>query len=239
MVSDGTEKLLAVYQLQQSQLTYINRLGQCLDNVRGNMEALCSGQNVLTGRLQECANRSRLVLRRMERKTARNEIRENNGSEFKPLSKARIKSLLRTFHEIYEVSCSAADAVHRFSGNQKYMADLLGLSVLTIKHFLWREQIFMAVILGSHNSEFMKLVSLYEDKGKTTYSHLPEYHSLRKTHARYNELMTEITGKNIEGMGFSELSGELTKLENLNQQFMGCIDQLQYHVEFLLKEHSV
>lgn len=242
MAFEKTGEFRSVYQLQQSQLMYINRLGESLENICGEMESLGSLQSELTGKLQECANRSRVVIRRLEKKTEKN---KDFDGKFKIFSKTRIKSLLRALNELYGTSCLAADTVHGFSRNQQHMADLLGLSVLTIRHFLWREKVFMAVILGKCNTDTSgsdsavtsSAVRLYE--GKKSYTHLPEYRSLKDVHLRYGELVNKIIENYDGGLDFSGLSGELIKLEQLNQQFMGCIDQLQHHVNLLLQGHSV
>lgn len=242
MAFEKTGELRSVYQLQQSQLMYVNSLGENLENICGNMESLGSQQNELAGKLQECANRSRVVIQRLERKTEKN---KDIQGEFKILSKTRVKSLLRVLNELYDASCMAADIVHRFSRNQQYIADLLGLSVLAIRHSLWREKVFMAIILGKCSTDTLRSdssvtsssVRLYEDK--KSYAHLPEYRSLRDVHFRYGELINKIMEKYDGGVDFSELSGELIKLEQMNQQFMGYVDQLQNYVKLLLQGHFV
>lgn len=238
---EKTGNLQSVYLLQQNQRIYMNRLEQSLENIGRNMDALSLTQNKLAGELQECANRSRQIIWRLERKAASNKCSENDESELKIFSKARMKSLLRSLHELYDISCLAADAVHGFARNNQYMADMLGLSVLTLKHFLWRERIFMAVILRQCNA-YAPNSALAVDcspvgfcDDKNSYTHLPEYHSLRNIHFHYNELMNEIIEKYNNGVNFSELSVELTKQEQMNEQIMGCIDQLQCHVELLLQ----
>lgn len=107
------------------------------------------------------------------------------------------------------------------------MADLLGLSVLTVRHFLWREQIFMAIILVKSNPDALKSTSvvncspvrLYEDK--KSYTHLPEYRFLRETHFRYSELINKISKKMRVVWGS-----------------VSCIEHLQHHAELLLQVHS-
>lgn len=58
--------------------------------------------------------------------------------------------------EVHDTSSSVAGRIYRLSASYKYSAELLGLSVIMVKHFLWRERVFMALILGGHESRGLK-----------------------------------------------------------------------------------
>lgn len=71
--------------------------------------------------------------------------------------------------------------------------------------------------------------------GGKAYSHLPVYVSLGEVHSLYHAVINEFIDKGVEGMAFSELSGELAKMEMLSQQLVGFLGQIQRHVSLLQK----
>ncbi|HGI9866716.1 TPA: CZB domain-containing protein [Salmonella enterica subsp. enterica serovar Montevideo] len=245
MASDSTEKLQYIYRLQQSKLVSISHLTENLNTIRENLEVFSAEQKVLAGELENCTNRSRVTIRRLERKSHKEkneeESTETEGDSFVSLSPARKKSFLQTLKEVHDTSSSVAERIYQLSSGHKYSAELLDLSVIMVKHFLWRERVFMAVILGGYDNEALKQVSIrscalgrwYDGRGKKAYSHLPAYRSLGEVHFRYHEVINEFIDKGAEEMTFSELSAELTKLEMLSQQLVGFLGQLQHHVALL------
>ncbi|EJM5006312.1 CZB domain-containing protein [Salmonella enterica] len=244
MMSESTEKLQYIYRLQQSKLVNISHLTENLDNIRENLEAFSSEHKMLTGQLQDCTNKSRAVIRRLEKKSHKE---ENNGNDDNGgLSTGRRKSILQSLQTFNEISSSAAEEIYGFSVSHKQMAELLDLSVITVKHFLWRERIFMAIILGGHDNEMLKQVSVrtcalgrwYDGRGKKAYSHLPAYRLLGGVHSRYHEMVNDIVDKGVEKMTFRDLSAELAKLEMLSQQLVGLIGQIQQHIRLLQKISS-
>ncbi|HEC8924860.1 TPA: CZB domain-containing protein [Salmonella enterica subsp. enterica serovar Stanley] len=245
MAPEGTERLQYIYRLQQSKLVSISRLTEDLSGIRESLEIFSTEQKALAGALESCTNKSRGTIRRLERK---NKMEDNDDGEqnigdsgYESISPTRKKSYLQTLWEVHDTSSSVAGSLGRLSVSHKYSAELLDLSVVTVKHFLWRERIFMAIILGGHDNEALKQVSVrtcalgrwYDGRGKKAYSHLPAYRSLGEVHSRYHEMINELIDKGVEELKFSELSEELAKLEMLSQRLVGLIGQIQYHVELL------
>ncbi|EEF7266478.1 chemotaxis protein [Salmonella enterica] len=249
MASESTEKekLQHVYRLQQSKLVSISNLTETLGNIRENLEVFSAEQKTLAGELENCTNRSRLTIRRLERKGNKEENEENiENNDYRLLSPARKKSFLHTLQDVNDTTASVAGRLYRLSSCQKYSAELLDLSVITVKHFLWRERVFMAIILGGHDSEELKQVSArtcalgrwYDGRGKKAYSHLPAYRSLGEVHARYHEVLNELIDRGVEGMTFHEMSEELAKLEMLSQQIVGFTGQIRHHISLLQNAQS-
>lgn len=243
MAPESTEKLQHIYRLQQSKLVSISHLTENLSTIRGSLEVFSTEQKTLAGELENCTNRIRGTIRRLTRKGDKEKSRDNihNSDDCESLSPARNKSLLQTLQEVHDTSSSVADSVYRLSARHKHSAELLDLSVIMVKHFLWRERVFMAIILGGHDNVVLKQVSSgscalgqwYNGRGKKAYSHLPAYRSLGEVHFRYHEMINELIDKGIEGMKFNELSADLAKLEMLSQQIVGLIGQIQHHVTLL------
>ncbi|EBH1519350.1 chemotaxis protein [Salmonella enterica subsp. enterica serovar Pensacola] len=238
MASESTEKLQHIYRVQQSKLVSISHLTETLSDIRENLEVCSAEQKALAGELENCTNRSRLTIRRLERKDNKEATIGDDG--YRLLSPARKKSFLHTLQEVHDASSSVAGRLYRLSSGQTHSAELLDLSVIMVKHFLWRERVFMAIILGGHDNDALKQVSVrscalgrwYDGRGKT-YSHLPAYRSLGEVHARYHEVLNELIDRGVEGMTFHELSEELAKLEMLSQQIVGLTGQIQHHVTLL------
>ncbi|EDR9714927.1 chemotaxis protein, partial [Salmonella enterica subsp. diarizonae] len=91
--STEKEKLQHVYRLQQSKLVSISNLTETLGNIRENLEVFSAEQNILTGELENCTNRSRLTIRRLERKGNKEENEENiENDDYRLLSPSRKKS---------------------------------------------------------------------------------------------------------------------------------------------------
>ncbi|ENN1041909.1 CZB domain-containing protein, partial [Salmonella enterica] len=226
MAPESTEKLQHIYRLQQSKLVSISHLTEVLDDIREDLEVFSAEQKALAGELENCTNRSRLTIRRLERKDNKEETIEDDG--YRLLSPARKKSFLHTLQEVHDASSSVAGRLYRLSSGHTHSAELLDLSVIMVKHFLWRERVFMAIILGGHDNDALKQVSVrgcalgrwYDGRGKT-YSHLPAYRSLGEVHFRYHKLLNELIDRDVEDMTFRELSSELTTLEMLSQQLVG------------------
>ncbi len=246
MTSESTEKLQHIYRLQQSKLVSISHLTENLSDIRGNMEAFSTEQKALAGELEGCTNRCRVTIRRLGQKGNKNnsnkeENTKNDDDGYESLSPARKKSFLHTLQEVHDTSSSVAGSIYRLASAHKYSAELLDLSVVMVKHFLWRERVFMAIILGGHDNEALKelrgrncaLRRWYDGRGKQAYSHLPAYRSLGEVHSRYHDVTNELIDKGVQKMNFSELSAELTKLEMLSQQIVGLIGQIQRHVVLL------
>lgn len=242
MVPENTEKLQHIYRLQQSKLVNIGHLTENLGNIQESLEIFSTEQKALAGELESSTNKIRGVIRRLEQKTNKENSNENNpDDDYESLSSARKKSLLQTLREVHDTSSSVAKGVYRLSASHKHSAELLDLSVIVVKHFLWRERVFMAIILGGHDNEALKQVSVrscalgrwYDGRGKKAYSHLQVYRSLGDVHSRYHSVINELIDKGIEGMAFSELSAELAKLEMLSQQLVGLIGQIHRHVALL------
>ncbi|EPP3318036.1 CZB domain-containing protein [Salmonella enterica subsp. diarizonae serovar 50:r:z] len=239
MAPESTEKLQHIYRLQQSKLVSISHLTETLSAIRENLEVFSAEQKALAGELENCTNRSRLTIRRLERKDNKEESIEYD--DYRSLSPARKKSFLHTLQEVHDISSSVAGKIYQLSSGHKYSAELLDLSVIMVKHFLWRERVFMAIILGGHDNDELRQVSVrscalgrwYDGRGKKAYSHLPAYHSLGDVHSRYHKVLNELIDKGVEGMTFRELSAELAKLEMLSQQIVGFIGQIQHHVTLL------
>ncbi|EKT0983997.1 CZB domain-containing protein [Salmonella enterica] len=238
MAPESTEKLQHIYQLQQSKLVSISHLTEVLDDIREDLEVFSAEQKALAGELENCTNRSRLTIRRLERKD--NKEATIGDDDYRLLSPARKKSFLHTLQEVHDASSSVAGRLYRLSSSHKYSAELLDLSVIMVKHFLWRERVFIAIILGGHDNDALKQASVrscalgrwYDGRGKT-YSHLPAYRSLGEVHARYHEVLNELIDRGVEGMTFHEMSEELAKLEMLSQQIVGLTGQIQHHVTLL------
>ncbi|EJE2441042.1 CZB domain-containing protein [Salmonella enterica] len=242
MAPESTEKLQHIYRLQQSKLVSISHLTETLGDIRVNLEAFSAEQKSLAGELENCTNRSRMAIRRLERKGNKKGTEENAENDgYRSLSPARKKSFLHTLQEVHDTSSSVAGRLYGLSSGHKYSAKLLDLSVIMVKHFLWRERVFMAIILGGHDNDALKQVSArscalgrwYDDRGKKAYSHLPAYCSLGEVHSRYHTALNELIDKDVTEMTFRELSSELTKLEILSQQIVGLIGQIQHHVVLL------
>lgn len=238
MAPESTEKLQHIYRLQQSKLVSISHLTEVLDDIREDLEVFSAEQKALAGELENCTNRSRLTIRRLERKD--NKEATIGDDDYRLLSPARKKSFLHTLQEVHDASSSVAGRLYRLSSGHTHSAELLDLSVIMVKHFLWRERVFMAIILGGHDNDALKQVSVrscalgrwYDGRGKT-YSHLPAYRSLGEVHFRYHKLLNELIDRDVEDMTFRELSTELTTLEMLSQQLVGLIGQIQHHVTLL------
>ncbi|HAF5680433.1 TPA: CZB domain-containing protein [Salmonella enterica subsp. enterica serovar Muenchen] len=239
MAPESTEKMQHIYRLQQSKLVSISNLTDNLSNVCVNLESFSAEQKRLAGELETCINKSRLTIRRLEQKAGVEEIQNNEDDGL--LTPGRKKSLLHTLQQIHDTSSWVAEKMYRLSSSQKYSAELLDLSVIMVKHFLWRERIFMAIILGGHDNESLKMVSArtcalgkwYDGKGKQIYAQLPAYLSLGEIHTRYHDVINELIDKGIEKIPFSELSSVLAKLEMLSQRIVGLIGQIQHHVVLL------
>ncbi|EDT7665455.1 chemotaxis protein [Salmonella enterica subsp. enterica serovar Waycross] len=242
MTSENTAQLQYIYRLQQGKLVSISQLIENLGNIRRNLEVFSTEQKTLADELESCTNKSRVTIRRLGKKRNKEENEgSTGGDDDKSLSPARKKSLIQTLQEIHDTSSSVAGKVYRLSSNHKYSAGLLDLSVIMVKHFLWRERIYMAIILGSHDNEAIKQINArncalgrwYDGRGKKAYSHLPVYRSLGEVHWRYHETINELIDKGIVGMSPSELSAELVTVEMLSQKIVGFIGQIQHHVELL------
>ncbi|ECI8026985.1 chemotaxis protein [Salmonella enterica subsp. enterica serovar Ramatgan] len=242
MPSESTEKLQHIYRLQQGKLVSINHMTENLGGIRDRLEAFSAEQGRLAAGLEGCTNRCRAAIRRLEQKEDKGERREKTGSaDPDMLSPARKKSLLQVMREVHDASSLAAESIHRLSVSHKHSAELLELSVIMVKHFLWRERLFMTVILGDRDSSTLKQVSVrscalgkwYDGRGKRAYSHLPAYRSLGDAHFRYHMAINELADKDIKGMSFGELSAALARLEMLSQQIVGLIGQIQHHVVLL------
>lgn len=250
MAPESAEKLQHIYRLQQSKLVSISNLTEHLSNIRANLESFSAEQKALAGELESCTNKCRVMVRRLERKSNREEGEGDEGSgeddDYKSLSPARKKSFLQTLQEVHDTSSSVAESIYRLSVCHKYSAELLDLSVIMVKHFLWRERVFMAIILGGHDNEALKQVSTrscalgrwYDGRGKKAYSHLPAYRSLGEAHSRYHRVLSELIDSGVERIAFSVLSAELAKLEMLSQQLLGFIGQIQQYVVLLQEAHS-
>ncbi|EMU8144901.1 CZB domain-containing protein [Salmonella enterica] len=244
MAPEGTEKLQYVYRIQQSKLVSISHLTENLTGVMAELETVSTEQKVLAGELESSTNRSRAAIRRLEQKGNKKESTE--GYDYRSLSPTRQKSFLHTLKEAHDTTSSAAAKLEQLSSSHKYLAEFLDLSVITVKHFLWRENIFMAVILGGQDNRPLKEVSVrncalgrwYDGKGKNAYSHLPVYRVLGVVHSRYHEAINKLIEKDVEKMTFQELSEELTKLEMLSQQLVGLIGRMQRHVALLQNVQS-
>lgn len=246
-MSDSTEKLQYIYRLQQSRLASSGFLTDNLDDIRENLEEFSSVQKILAGKLEDSTNKSRVVIRRLERKNNKEENEKNeeySGDDTRSLlSPARRKSLLQVLQMFHDVSSSAAEGIYGLSVSHKYTTELLDLSVIMVKHFIWHERVFMAIILGGHDNEILKQLSnrtcalgrWYDGRGKKAYSHLPAYHSLGDVHSRYHKAVNDIVDRDVEIMPFSELSAELARLEMLSQQLVGLIGQIQQHIRLLQK----
>ncbi|HAG1966967.1 TPA: chemotaxis protein [Salmonella enterica] len=248
MASESAEKLRHIYRLQQSKLVSISNLTEILSNIRENLETFGTEQKALAGELESCTNKCRVTIRRLEKKSSREEqgeTEEGAEDDYRSLSPTRKKSILQTLREVHDTSSSVAERVYRLSASHKYSAERLDLSVVMVKHFLWRERVFMAIILGGHDNDALKQVSSvdcalgrwYDGRGKAAYSHLPAYRSLGEVHTRYHTVINELIDKGVEGMAFSPLSAELAKLEMLSQQLVGFIGQIQQQVVLLQKVH--
>ncbi|EKY8362080.1 CZB domain-containing protein [Salmonella enterica] len=247
MASESTEKLQHIYRVQQSKLVSISHLTETLSDIRENLEVCSAEQKALAGELENCTNRSRLTIRRLERKGNKEENEENiENDDYRLLSPSRKKSFLHTLQEVHDTSSSVAGRLYRLSSSHKYLAELLDLSVITVKHFLWRERVFMSIILGGHDSEELKQVSVrscalgrwYDGRGKKAYSHLPAYRSLGEVHSRYHTVLNELIDRGVDEMTFHELSEELTKLEMLSQQIVGFTGQIRHHISLLQNAQS-
>lgn len=246
MASESTEKLQHIYRLQQSKLVSIGHLTENLSDIRENLETFSAEQRKQAGELESCTNRCRMTIRRLERKGNKEENAGNDGNEYNALSPARKKSFLHILREVHDTSSSVAGSIYRLSSAHKYSAELLDLSVIMVRHFLWRERLFMAIILGGHAGEMLKQVSgktcalgrWYDGRGKKAYSHLPAYRSLGEVHSRYHDVINELIDKGGQKMTFSELSAELAKVEMLGQQLVGLISQIQQYVASLQKSQS-
>ncbi|ECC4968147.1 chemotaxis protein [Salmonella enterica subsp. enterica serovar Bonariensis] len=238
MAPESTEKLQHIYRLQQSKLVSISHLTEVLDDIREDLEVFSAEQKALAGELENCTNRSRLTIRRLERKD--NKEATIGDDDYRLLTPVRKKSFLHTLQEVHDASSSVAGRLYRLSSGHTHSAELLDLSVIMVKHFLWRERVFMAIILGGHDNDALKQVCVrscalgrwYDGRGKT-YSHLPVYRSLGEVHFRYHKLLNELIDRDVEDMTFRELSTELTTLEMLSQQLVGLIGQIQHHVTLL------
>lgn len=253
MPSESARKLQHIYQLQQGKLVTISHLTENINNIRESLGAFGAEQKELAGELEDCTNKCRAAIIRLERKGNRNEESEGGeegeestnagGADYRSLPPARKKSFLQVMREAHDTSSSVAERIYRLSASHKYSAELLDLSVIMVKHFLWRERVFMALILGGHESRALKQVGAgscalgrwYDGRGKKAYSHLPAYVSLGRVHSLYHTVINEFIDKGVEGMAFSELSGELAKMEMLSQQLVGLIGQIQHHVALLQK----
>lgn len=255
MEPGNTERLQYIYRLQQSKLVSISHLTENLISIRENLETFSTEQREQAGRLENCTNICRRTIRRLEKKSnkERNHREENHKEEsdentevaseddFMSVSPARRKSFLQTMQEVHDISASVAAGIYQLSARHRHSADLLDLSAIIVKHFLWRERVFMALILGGHDNETLKQVSVrncalgrwYDDRGKKACSHLPAYRTLGEVHNRYHRVINELIDRNMEEMSFSELSSGLAKLEMLSQQLVGLIGQIQHHVALL------
>ncbi|EPC0218936.1 CZB domain-containing protein [Salmonella enterica subsp. enterica serovar Newport] len=241
MASENTERLQYIYRLQQSKLVSISHMTENLTSIRENLETFSTEQKALAGELENCTNVCRRTIRRLEKKDSMEESEEKTEDGSKSLSPARKKSFLQAMRDVHDMSSSAAGNIYRISASQKHSAELLDLSVIMVKHFLWRERIFMALILGGHDNEALKQVSVrncalgrwYDGRGKEAYSHLPAYRTLGEVHCRYHRVINELIDRGMEGIAFSELSVELAKLELLSQQLVGLIGQIHHHVALL------
>ncbi len=118
MAPESTEKLLYVYRLQQSKLVSISHLTENLSNIFENLESFSAEQKKLAGELESCTNKSRVTIRRLERKAGREDSHDNEDDGL--LSPARKKSLLHTLQEIHDISSSVAEKVYRLSSSHKY-----------------------------------------------------------------------------------------------------------------------
>ncbi|EKC2495942.1 chemotaxis protein, partial [Salmonella enterica] len=77
MAPESTEKLLYVYRLQQSKLVSISHLTENLSNIFENLESFSAEQKKLAGELESCTNKSRVTIRRLERKAGREDSHDN------------------------------------------------------------------------------------------------------------------------------------------------------------------
>ncbi|EBS4549329.1 chemotaxis protein [Salmonella enterica] len=239
MTPESTEKMQHIYRLQQSKLVSISNLTENLSNICVNLENFSSEQKGLAGELENCTNKIRSTIIRLGRKSGVVESFDNEDDGL--LSPSRKKSLLHTLQEIHDTSSSVAEKMYTLSMRHKYSAELVDLSAIMVKHFLWRERVFMAIILGGHDNENLKIVSArtctlgkwYDGKGKQRYAHLPAYLSLGEVHTSYHNVINELIDQGIEKITFNELSSVLAKVEMLSQRLVGLIGQIQHHVSLL------
>ncbi|EDR3977412.1 chemotaxis protein [Salmonella enterica] len=239
MSPTSTEKLQHIYRLQQSKLVSISHLTENLSEIYENLDVFSNEQKTLAGELEICTNKIRGSIRRLEKKGDKEECLHQDDCTLQ--SPVRKKSLLQTIRDVHEITSSTAEDIYRLSVRHKHSAALLDLSVIVVKHFLWRERVFMAIILDGHDGQVLKQVSSrncalgrwYEGRGKKAYSHLSAYRSLGDVHSRYHTMVNELVDKGLEGIPFHELSEGLAKLEIMSQQILGLIGQIQHHISLL------
>ncbi|EBH1935268.1 chemotaxis protein [Salmonella enterica] len=242
MISETAEKLRPAYRLQQSKLVSISQQKDLLGGIGQKVEDLCAEQLELAGQLQEGASRSWGLIRRLANWNDKKKKADQDGM---PLSDSRMKSLLHMLREFYDTSSSAAEKCHQLSDGYRNMAAQMDLSFILMKHFISREQIFMAVILSGRENEIMKRVRVrtslpgrwYDERGDKLYSHLPAYRSLKESDSRYCEMMNEIMDDGGGLMNAGELYARLAKLDMLSQQVVLSVCQLQHYVELQIREH--
>ncbi|EHE6020377.1 hypothetical protein JMS36_001783 [Salmonella enterica] len=245
MTTEGTERLRCVYRFQQSRTMAIIRMVEDLDGIRGRLEDDCMALEKLAVQLQEGTNRSRLVMRRVEKKRSQHEGKEPDDGDIHFLSAARKGSLLRSFYDLHDTASLAADTLYRFAGQLRYAGDLLGLTSFTIKHFLWRERLTMALIHGNADESGAGGTGIdrgtvclsdpwYEGKGMKRYSHLSAWRESGELHSRFYDELTRIAERGVRNMSVSELTEALVYLEGLGERLTGATGEVQRHVELLM-----
>ncbi|EAA9301978.1 chemotaxis protein [Salmonella enterica] len=241
MVRENTEKLQHIYRLQQGKLVSISNLTENLNKIWESLEVFSDEQKVLAGELEGCANKIRRAIKSLESKESKGKNEDYTEVEDDLVSSVRKKTLRRVLQKVNDTTTSVAEGIYRLSASHKHSAALLDLSVIIVKHFLWRERIFMAIILGGHDSYSLKQISSkkcalgrwYDGRGKESYSHLAAYRSLGDVHSRYHALINELVDRGVDDMSYKELSTELANIEMLSQQILAFIGRIQHHVELI------
>lgn len=118
MPSESARKLQHIYQLQQGKLVTISHLTENISNIRVGLEASGAEQKELAGELEDCANKCRATIRRLERKGKRNEESEGGGEEnsgdadYRSIPPERKKSFLQVMREVHDTSSSVAGRIY-------------------------------------------------------------------------------------------------------------------------------
>ncbi|HEA0263535.1 TPA: hypothetical protein RU610_004742 [Salmonella enterica] len=201
-----------------------------------------TGLEALAVQLQDVTNRSRLVIRRTEKKLLQNRGKEPGDVHL--LSAARIHSLLQSFCDLHDTASSVAESLYRFTTHLRYLEDLSGLSVFAMNNLLLRERVNM-VLIHRNNTEaellnricsgtVMQSEQWYEGWGWKRYSHLSAFRAVGEFHSRYYAAVRRIA-VNFKNMMPVELAAEQTGLERTCEQLTGAIGELLRHVEKLME----
>ncbi|EAA5231516.1 hypothetical protein AU693_004974 [Salmonella enterica subsp. diarizonae] len=249
IATECTEKLRFAYRLQQEKIRSITCIMKEPDVVCSRLEDAGTGLEILVVQLQDAANRSRLVIRRTEKKFLQNRGKEpgHAPSDLHLISTARRHSLLRSFCDLHDTASSVADTLYQFATHLRYVEDLSGLSAFAMKHLLLRERMNMVLIHGDDtDAELLSrlcsgIVSLsnpwYEGRGRKRYSHLPVFRAAGELHARYYAAVQRIA-VNVKNMTPGELAAERTGLERTCEQLTSAIGELRRYVERLMEADS-